>query len=65
MIVVELIAEWGSIHDSAVLGRTLLNLTLVAFLLSLAIVRNRRYHAVLVPVLLVVLVMQWYQLRLA
>jgi len=65
MIAVELIAVWGSIHDSAMLWRTLLNLTLVAFLLSLAIIRNRRYHAVLVPLLLVVLTVQWSQLRLA
>lgn len=64
MIAVELVAEWESIRDAAVLWRTLQNLTLVALLFSLARVRNRRYHAVLVPVVVVVLTIQWSQLRL-
>jgi hypothetical protein len=65
MIAVELVAEWESIRQTAVLWRTLQNLTLVAFLFSLSRVRNRRYHALLVPVAIVVLTMQWSQLRLA
>ncbi len=64
MIAVELVAEWDHIRDAAVLRRTLLNLALVALLFSLAKVQNRRYHAVLVPVLLVVLTIQWSHLRL-
>jgi hypothetical protein len=65
MIAVELVAEGESIRDAAVLWRTFLNLTLVGFLVSLAVVRNRRYHAAVVPVLLVMLTVQWSQLRLA
>jgi hypothetical protein len=66
MIAVELIAiaESDHIRSAAVLQRTLLNLTFVALLFSLAKVRNRRYHAVLVPALLVFLTLQWSQLRL-
>lgn len=65
MVAVELVAEWNHLRDAAMLWRTLLNLTLVAFLFSLASVRNRGYHAVVVPVVLVVLTAQWFQLRLA
>jgi hypothetical protein len=64
MIAVEFVAAWDQTRDAAVLLRTLLNLTLVAFLFSLAAIRNRRYHAVLVPVLVVVVTVQWFQLRL-
>jgi hypothetical protein len=64
MIAVELVAEWDHVRDAAVMRRTLQNLALVALLFSLAIVENRRYHAVLVPVLVVVLTVQWSQLRL-
>jgi hypothetical protein len=64
MIAVELVAVWENIREAAVLQRTLLNLMLVALLLSLATVRNRRYHVVLVPVLVVGLTIQWSQLRL-
>lgn len=65
MIAVELVAERDHLRDTSVLWRTLLNLTLVAFLFSLATVRDRRYHVVVVPVLLVVLTAQWFQLRLS
>jgi hypothetical protein len=65
MIAVELVAEWNHIGDAAVLWRTLQNLTFVALLFSLATIQNRLYHAVLVPVLLVVVTVQWFQLRLA
>ena len=64
MVAVELVAEWTRIRDAAVLRRTLMNLALVASLLSLAKVQNRRYHAILVPVLLVLLTAQWSRLRL-
>jgi hypothetical protein len=64
MIAVELVAEWDRVRDAAVLRRTLQNLALVALLFSLAIVQNRRYHGVVVPVLVVILTMQWAQLRL-
>ncbi|MBA2671026.1 MAG: hypothetical protein H0U67_11700 [Gemmatimonadetes bacterium] len=64
MIAVELVAEWDQIRSTALLRRTLLNLVFVGMLLSLANVRNRRYHAVLVPVLLVVVTIQWSHLRL-
>jgi len=64
MIAVELVAEWDRIGDGAVLRRTMLNLALVALLLSLGAVENRRYHALLVPVLLVMLTLQWSRLRL-
>jgi len=64
MIAVELVAEWDRFRDAAVLRRTLQNLALVALLLSLAKIENRRYHAVLVPAMLVFLTIQWSQLRL-
>jgi peptidoglycan/LPS O-acetylase OafA/YrhL len=64
MIAVELIAEWHRAMELSVLRQTLLNLTLVAVLLSLAHFRNRRYHTVLVPVLLLLMSFQWSQLRL-
>jgi multisubunit Na+/H+ antiporter MnhC subunit len=65
MIAVELVAAGDPLPDAGVLWRTVLNLTLAAFLLSLATVRNRRYHTVVVLVLLVMLTVQWSQLRLA
>jgi hypothetical protein len=64
MIVVELFTIWGQIGEAAVLWRTLLNLSLVAVLFSLGRYSNRRYHVVMVPLLLVVLSVQWSQLRL-
>jgi hypothetical protein len=65
MIAVEIVAEPGHLRDTGVILRTLLNLVMVALLFSLAMVRNRRYHAVLVPAVVVVLAVQWSQLRLA
>lgn len=41
------------------------NALLMTFSLSLAFLRSRRYHAVLVPVLLVLFVVGWSALRLA
>jgi hypothetical protein len=64
MVAVEFVAAGDPHPDAGVLWRTVLNLTLAAFLLSLATVRNRRYHTVVVLVLLVMLTVQWSQLRL-
>lgn len=64
MIAVELVVTWEHIREPAMLQRTILNLTLVAILVSLSRIQNRRYHAVLVPVILVILAVQWSSLRL-
>jgi hypothetical protein len=64
MIAVEIVAESHHIQSAALLRRTLLNLSFVGLLLSLAWVRSRLYHVVLVPVLLVVVTIQWSHLRL-
>jgi hypothetical protein len=61
---VELVAAGDSLGDAGMLRRTVLNLTLAAFLISLAAVRHRGYHTVVVLVLLVMLTVQWSRLRL-
>ena len=64
MIAVELVSAWGHLRGSTILWRTPPNLVFAALLFSLARVRSRRYHAVVVPVLLGLLTVQWSQLRL-
>jgi hypothetical protein len=65
MIVVEVLARPDRPADRDLLERTLLNLLFVAVLTTLAGVRARRYHALMVPLLLAYLLWQWSGLRLA
>jgi hypothetical protein len=64
MIAVEAVAQPDGPRSALLAVPTLQNLTLVALLGSLAVVRRRAYHAVLVPLLLVFLLWQWSGLQL-
>jgi hypothetical protein len=65
MIAVEMLASATHLWSADFALRTLSNLVFVALLASLALLRRRRYHAVLVPTLLVYLLWQWSALHLA
>jgi hypothetical protein len=64
MIAVESVAHPHGLVSAVLTQRSLFNLLLVVLLGSLALIRRRRYHAVLVPLLTVYLVWQWSQLQL-
>lgn len=64
MIAVEAVAHPDGPVLAVLTQRSLFNLLLVALLGSLAFVRHRGYHAILVPLLLVYLLRQWSRLHL-
>lgn len=63
-IAVEAVAQPDGPLSALLAVRTLFNLMLVALLGSLALVRRRAYHALMVPLLLIYLLWQWSRLHL-
>lgn len=64
MIAVEAVAHPHGLTPAMLTPTSLLNLLLVVLLGSLAVVRHRRYHAILVPLLTLYLLWQWSRLQL-
>jgi hypothetical protein len=64
MILVESIAAGEDVRTVGFARHTALNLLFAGLLASLAAVNNRRYHMLLVPLLLVYLLWQWSRLHL-
>ena len=56
------VAFW--LDSTAILWKTLPNALYVIVMVTLAIVRSRRVHYVLVPLLLVVMLLGWFSLRI-
>jgi hypothetical protein len=63
-LVVDYAAEWNLAGAPGGALRALPTLAIAGLLLSLAFVRKRRYHAVVVPLLLVFFGWNWSQLRI-
>lgn len=60
----QLATMWGGSRATADAERVVSNLIFAAVLFSLAWIRSRRYHAVVILLLLVLLSLDWSRLRL-